>query len=203
MTRRLAELDGWQSKLDHRGPLPRAWVGRLRRDLEAEATAASVRMEGVPVTVEEVRRILADDSPREVSDQDRALVSGYRDAMMFVLRRADDPGFRWEPELLIGLHDRVLGGRYELGAGRFRPGGAQVVRPGTGEIVFAPPSSEDVPAWVDEIFTAAQSSSDHPALLAAWLHVSLAAVHPFRDGNGQGRPRGRVPGDVPGRLQTP
>ena len=45
------ELDRWKTQLDYRGPIPRAWAGRLRRDLEAEAIAASTSMEGVPVTL--------------------------------------------------------------------------------------------------------------------------------------------------------
>ena len=28
--------------------------------------------------------------------------------MEYVLRRADDPGFRWGRELVVALHDRVL-----------------------------------------------------------------------------------------------
>ena len=31
----LVELDQWRSRLDLKGPLPRTWAGRLRRDLEA------------------------------------------------------------------------------------------------------------------------------------------------------------------------
>ena len=76
-------------------------------------------MEGVPVTAEEVRRILVGDVPPETKEQDAALVRGYRDAMSFVLRRADDSAFRWDRELLIGLHDRILAGNWGAGAGRF------------------------------------------------------------------------------------
>src|SRR5437867_8122668 len=115
----LQELDTWKRALDLR-VLPRTWEGRLRRDLEAEAVAASTRMEGVNVTVDEVRRILAGDQPPEVEPQDRDLVEGYRDAMNFVLRQADDPAFSWDKGLIVGLHDRVLAGRYDLGAGRLR-----------------------------------------------------------------------------------
>ena len=180
------EMNSWQERLDLKGPLPRRWVGRLRRDLEAEATAASVSMEGVPVTVDEVRRILADDPPREVSSADRELVSGYRDAMTYVLRRADDPGFAWQPELLLALHDRVLGGRYESGAGRFRTGPVQIVHAKTGRVVFEPPPAEEVTGAVAQVCgLAMRKSAEHPAILAAWLHVALASVHPFRDGNGR------------------
>src|SRR5438067_2238165 len=107
---RCDELDQWRTRLDVKGPFLRLWRGQLRRDLEAQAVAASTSMEGVPVTVDEVRRVLAGDRPPEVKPADARLVTGYRDAMGFVLRRADDANFRWDRELLVGLHDRILAG---------------------------------------------------------------------------------------------
>src|SRR5712692_104086 len=138
------ELDRWKTELDYRGPIPRAWAGRLRRDLEAEAVAASTSMEGVPVTVEEVHRILAGDRPAQTREEDAALVRGYRDAMSFVVRRADDTAFKWDRELLIGLHDRILAGNWGAGAGRLRTGPAHLVDNRTGELVLQPPPHEDV-----------------------------------------------------------
>jgi len=179
------ELDRWRTRLDYRGPIPRAWAGRLRRDLEAEAIAASTSMEGVPVTLEEVHRILAGDRPVETREENAALVRGYREAMSFVLRRADDAAFRWDRELLVGLHDRVLAGNWGAGAGRFRTGPAYVVDGRTGELVFQPPPADDVPGLVDRVFSGMQESREHPALGAGWIHVVLAALHPFRDGNGR------------------
>lgn len=54
--------------------------------------------------VDEVRRILAGQSPTEVRPEDQALVEGYRQAMEFVLRRADDAAFQWTLELIVALH---------------------------------------------------------------------------------------------------
>jgi Fic family protein len=179
------ELDAWGHRLDYRTPLARTWLGRLRRDLEAEAIAASTSMEGVPVTVEEVRRILAGEQPPEVSDEDRALVEGYRDAMAFVLRRADDPSFSWNREMVVALHDRVLAGRFAEGAGRMRTGPTSVVRRDTGETVFSPPPAEDVPGLVDEALAYMEESGGHPGEMSAWIHIVVAAIHPFRDGNGR------------------
>ena len=179
------ELDRWKTQLDYRGPIPRAWAGRLRRDLEAEAVAASTSMEGVPVTLEEVHRILAGDRPAATREEDAALVRGYRDAMSFVLRRADDAAFRWDRELLIGLHDRILAGNWGAGAGRFRTGPAYVVDGRSGELVFQPPPAEDVPDLVDRACSVMQEGLEHPAIGAAWIHAALAAIHPFRDGNGR------------------
>jgi Fic family protein len=179
------ELDGFRAQLDYRGPIPRTWAGRLRRDLEAEAVAASTSMEGVPVTVEEVHRILAGDRPPETKEEDVALVLGYRDAMSFVLRRADDAAFRWDRELFIGLHDRILGGQWGGGAGRFRAGDTYVVDNRTGGIAFRPPPSEEIPGLVDAACGTIQAGLQHPAIAAGWIYAALAAIHPFKDGNGR------------------
>jgi Fic family protein len=179
------ELDEWRLRLDYKGPLPRAWEGRLRRDLEVEAVAASTAMEGVPVTLDEVRRILAGDKPAEVSEESRQLVEGYRDAMGFVLRRADDPSFRWDRELMIGLHDRILGGRYGAGAGRIRTQQRYVVNAATGARVFLPPEPEHLVSLIDQACRRMESGLEHPAIAAAWIHVATAAIHPFADGNGR------------------
>src|SRR6266542_2514782 len=179
------ELDAWQTRLDNRGPLPRAWAGRLRRDLEAEAIAASTSMEGVPVTVEEVRRILDGDRPPATKEGDAALVRGYRDAMSFILRRADDAAFRWDRELLVGLHDRIMAGNWAAGAGRFRTGPAYVVDNRTGELIFQPPQAEDVPQLLDGACSRMEEGHAHPAIGSAWIHVAAAAIHPFGDGNGR------------------
>lgn len=179
------ELDRWKAQRDYRGPLPRAWAGRLRRDLEAEAVAASTSMEGVPVTVEEVHRILVGDRPTETREEDAALVRGYRDAMSFVLRRADGDAFRWDRELLIGLHDRILAGNSGAGAGRLRTGPAHLVDSGTGQLVFQPAPPEAVPEMLDRACSMIQAGLPHPAIGAAWMHAALAAIHPFADGNGR------------------
>ncbi len=179
------ELDSWRERLDRRYPLSRPWTGVLRRDLEAESIAASTSMEGVPVTVDDVRRILAGDKPQQVSEADQDLVRGYREAMAFVQRRADDPNFQWNRELVVAVQDRVLAGSYGQGAGRMRETGVNVVNRGTGAVVFRPPDAPDVPLLVDEICRWMSGTEAHPALNSAWCHVAIAAVHPFRDGNGR------------------
>ncbi|MGI8425932.1 MAG: Fic family protein [Actinomycetota bacterium] len=181
----LGELDEWRSRLDYKEPVPRSWAGRLRRDLEAEAVAASTIMEGVPVTLEDVRRILAGDQAVPVGNDERQLVLGYEQAMNFVLRRADDATFQWNRELVIGLHDRVLAGRFDLGAGGFRSGQTRVVDVSSQRTLFLPPASGSLPGLADEICERVSRPELHPALASAWVHIALAAIHPFKDGNGR------------------
>ncbi|HYK97575.1 MAG TPA: Fic family protein, partial [Candidatus Acidoferrales bacterium] len=181
LTPTLHELDELRDTLDARGPLALDWEGQLRRDLEASAVQASVELEGVAVTVEEVRRILAGDLPRRVSPQDAGLVQGYREAMRYVQSRADDRVFRWSSELLKAIHHRVLAGARDGG----RYGGARFVTDqATGDLIYTPPQ-DNVSALVDEMCDHMNADRSHPALQAAWVHVAFAAIHPFRDGNGR------------------
>jgi len=177
------ELDQWRTRLDTR-PLVRSWEGRLRRDLETEAVAASTSMEGVPVTVEEVRRILAGERPPGISAGDVDLVRGYRAATEYVQRRADDPTFQWSPELIKAIQDHVLAGDYRKGAGRYGTG-RWVVSSTTAEVIFTPPADEIVPGLVEAVCAQVNGWGAHPALQSAWIHIATAAVHPFKDGNGR------------------
>ena len=181
----LDRLEQLRTELDAQGPLPRTWVGRTRRDLEAEAVAASTIMEGVAVTVDEARRILAGDRPGGVSAEDAALVDGYRDAMRFVLARADAPAFSWHSELLLAIHHRVLSGSYSSGAGRFRENQNWLTNRANGRQVYLPPPPDQVPALVDGLASWLEASRNPGPVDAAIAHVAVAGIHPFSDGNGR------------------
>ena len=180
--RRIEEL---RVRLDAQGPLPRIWLGRTRRDLEAEAVAASTIMEGVAVTVDEARRILAGDRPAGVSAGDASLVDGYRDAMRFVLARADADSFAWQSELLLSLHHLAMGGSYAIGAGRLRETQNWLTNRASGQQVYLPPPAREVPALVDDLMTWFQGTDEAGPVVSALAHVSVAGVHPFGDGNGR------------------
>lgn len=180
----LLELDTWKQALDQKFTMARTWHGRLRRDLEAEAVAASTIMEGVNVTVDEVRRILAGEKPETVSDEDQRLVTGYRNAMTFVIKQADYPSLTWDRGLLSNLHYQVAGGAWTF-AGRFREGEVTLTNRKTGAVVFEPPDDALVPALMDRVLARMEDGFQHPAIGAAWLHIATAAVHPFKDGNGR------------------
>lgn len=174
-------------RFDVIGAFPRTWAGRVRRDLESEAIGSSVALEGVRVTIEEVRRILAGDTPGPVSDEAASLVLGYQEAMHFVLRRADDVDFAWSPEIFRTIHASVMAGSWVARAGLYRDR-AVWVSDGTSErVIYTPPASEQVAGLVEQLahWLENETGSLHPLVVAAVVHAWLAAVHPFRDGNGR------------------
>ncbi len=55
----------------------------------------------------------------------------------------------------------------------------------SGDTVFEPPASQQLAELVDLACASMEGGHAHPAVGAAWIHVALAAIHPFRDGNGR------------------
>ncbi len=164
-----------------RGRSPRIWLGRTRRDLEAEAATPSTIMEGVAVTVDEARRIPAGDRPTGVSVEDVDLIDGMR----FVLARADAGAFQWQSELVLSLHHLVLGGSYAKGAGRFRETQNWLTNRASGAQVYLPPPAKKVPSLVDDLTAWLQGTNEPGPVTSALAHVSVAGIHPFSDGNGR------------------
>ena len=183
--RDLAWLEESRGRLQRRGVVPRRWEGRLRRELQAEAIAASSRMEGVNVDSGQARRILSGDRPASVSRTDAALVEGYRNAGDLAFGSADSREFAWSRELVLQVHGAAMAASASAGAGQMRAGPVYVTD-GSGAIIYEAPSAEMLPALLDEMCDWMQSATDIPApVLAALAHARIAGIHPFSDGNGR------------------
>jgi len=185
----LADIERFEDvakRFDVANTLPRTWHGRVRRDLEAESIGASVALEGVAVTIDEVRRILAGDAPGTVSEEDAALVRGYREAMSYVLTRADDSSFSWSADTIRIIHASTMARSWALRAGLYRER-QNWLQDSRGEQVYLPPPTEAVPSLVDKLVDWLNGPAETEQVLvrAALAHVRLAAIHPFQDGNGR------------------
>lgn len=181
----LEAIERWSSWLELRAPLARGWRGRLRREIEAQAVSASTSMEGVPVTVAEVVRILAGDRPSSVSPADADLVAGYRDAVNHAFARAAAADFSWNPELLLALHGMAMRGSRSSSPGQLRTGSVWVVDSDTGDVIYECPDAGKVPQLVSQLCDEANALDASAPVAAALVHAALARIHPFRDGNGR------------------
>jgi Fic family protein len=164
---------------------PRRWVGSVRRVLGAPAIQGSNSIEGFNVSVEDALAALQGLGPAEASEENWGAVTGYRRALTYVLQLAQDPGFRYTPEVIKGLHFMMT--EYDLDAspGLWRPGPIWVRDDASGEIVYEGPESELVPGLVAELVGSLESDSSPPLVRAAMAHLNLVMIHPFRDGNGR------------------
>jgi Fic family protein len=182
----LSMIDALRDELrDYVNPEPRRWYGTLRRMSFARAVQGSNSIEGYDASLDDVIAAVDDEPTLSADEETRLALSGYRDAMTYVLQIAQDPLLKVDAGLLKSLHFMMLKHRLDKDPGRWRPGDIYVVRESTSEQTYAGPGSDDVPELMAAMI-AELESSDAPVLVrAAMAHLNLVMVHPFRDGNGR------------------
>jgi Fic family protein len=158
----------------------------LSRQIFARNLQGSNTIEGYNVTKDDAVAAIANDQPMDADAETWMAVTGYRDAMTYVLQLADDPTFSCGPELVKSLHFIML--RYDLDKhpGRWRPG-LVYVRNEREEIVYDPPQVELVPTLMNEFVTWLNAPApEEPSIVrAAMGHLNFTLIHPFSDGNGR------------------
>ena len=192
-TQVLEEIQTLRDDLQFYLGAPRRWYGTLSRVMMARAVQASTSIEGYHSSVDETAAIIDGEEPLGVDEETRMAVSGYRDAMTYVMQltgpsNPDRPAM--DASLLKSLHFMMVGHDLSTNPGQWRPG-AVWVRDGTGSPVYEAPDCDVVEPLIDEliVYMSGMSGSDgsaDPALVAAAMaHLNLTLIHPFSDGNGR------------------
>jgi Fic family protein len=165
---------------------PNRWTGSLRRSTFARALQGSNSIEGINATLSEAAQIIDDEKPETVEAETYRALSGYRDALTYILQTHDDPYFELNAQVIKSLHFMML--RYDLTKmpGQWRPGTVFVVREPSGDIVYEGPDAALVPGLIDELVAAINSDAAvDPIVRGAMAHLNLTMIHPFKDGNGR------------------
>lgn len=165
---------------------PHRWFGSLRRLSFARAIQGSNTIEGFSASLDDAAAVAVGEEPLDANDETRLALSGYRDAMTFVLQLASDPNFTYGEQLIKSLHFMMTKHEMKNRPGQWRSGVIFVRNDQTDEIVYEGPPVEDVPKLIDELIEELNTPVQHPRLLrAAMAHLNLVMIHPFRDGNGR------------------
>ena len=183
----LGEIGELRDDLRFHLAAPRRWYGTLSRVMMARAVQASTSIEGYHSTVDETAAIIDGEEPPGVDEDTRRAVSGYRDAMTYVLQLTgpsspDEP--RMDASLLKSLHFMMAGHDLTKHPGRWRPG-AVWVHDGAGNLVYEAPDRDVVEPLIDELVASVNDSAAPALIAAAMAHLNLTLIHPFSDGNGR------------------
>lgn len=176
-----------QESLRHAVREPRRWTGLLRRVHFAKAIRASNAIEGYHVTLDDAIAVAEGEPTVDADEPSWLAVQGYRRAMSFVLRLAEDQHFSYSPDFLRSLHFMMIEHMLDKNPGAYRPGLIYVRDSGSGEIVYEGPDHGKVPGLVQELINRLNEDVDAPAPMvqAAMAHLNLVLIHPFKDGNGR------------------
>ena len=165
---------------------PVRWTGFLRQNAFARAVQGSNSIEGFDASVDETNEIIDHEKPEAVAEETYRALSGYQNAMTYVLQVHDDPLFDLNPQFLKSLHFMMMSYDLTKRPGQWRPGAVFVVNEQSGEMVYEGPDSDLVPALIDELIEQIQNPDEvSPTIRAAMAHLNLTMIHPFKDGNGR------------------
>lgn len=174
-----------RERLEYHLAQPRRWWDDLRRMTLARAVQASNSIEGYNASLDGAIAAVEGASQLDADEEAALAVVGYRDAMTFVLQRADDGDLTVDEGLLKALHFMMIKHDLAKNPGQWRPVSTHVRRGSDGEIVYEGPDRDLVSGLVDEMLQELERSDVPAVVRAAIAHLNLVMIHPFSDGNGR------------------
>jgi len=177
------ELDALKAKLDSLRPLPTAALRNLHDELVLRWTYNSNAIEGNTLTLMETKVVLEGITVGGKLLREHFEAINHRDAILYVedVVRKAEPLSEWQ---IRNLHRLVLKQIDDDNAGTYRKlnvtiAGARHVPP---DMLLVPEQMAALMHWYDT-----EGAAVHPVVRAAKLHVDFVKIHPFVDGNGNGR----------------
>lgn len=158
-------------------------LAELRSEAMVTSTYASTSIEGNPLPLTEVRRILK-NQPVHIRQSEREVLN-YNGVLAGLYEQPKQP---FTTDLLLKIHRGVVEGllpAHQRGRWRLEP--VIVHEPRSGGIVYLPPDHDAVPALMEELVEFVQHARKEldPLLLAGIFHKQFVIIHPFVDGNGR------------------
>jgi Fic family protein len=163
------------------GPLDRVSLTKLEEHFKASHVYNSAAIEGNRLTLQETVLVLKEGSEvREKPLKDTLEVKRLGEAFDY-LRELSGQGQQVRERDIRDLHKLLIGDEPELGPGAYRNVG--VIISGS---EHKPPEPLAVPGLVaDLVEWINRNRNEDPIILATLAHHQLAAIHPFKDGNGR------------------
>ena len=162
-------------------------VNRLRKNSKKKSSYASNRIEGNPLSEQQVDEVIERDEHRHFLKPEQE-VRNYFLALSYLEKKAKSKE-RFSKELVLDVQKYVVKGapKEKTGLRGPMPPGVlfAVYDSRTGIPEYIPPEYSDIPELLDELVEYVNTTDDHPLIVAATVHYQLVTIHPFEDGNGR------------------
>lgn len=180
------KIDSMRKSLKYAISSPSRWFGVLRQATFARNIRHSTGIEGINVSRDDAMAAVEDDEPFDAEKATWLATLGYRNAMTYARRLADDPYFSHSTGLIRSLHFMMM--QHDLGKnpGSYRPGMIFIQDEVKQQRVYEGPDADTVPMLMEELVDSLNEPSNLPVKVrAAMGHLNLVMIHPFSDGNGR------------------
>ena len=164
----------------------RRWTGLLARLTRARAMRASNSIEGINISTEDAIAVVDNEEPGDADKATWQAVEGYRSAMDYILQRCRDDSFVFSTDVLLAVHFMITQHDLDANPGNFRPGWVCVRNSTTGDIVHEGVDRDALEPLVGELIDYLNDPLPPSIIVkAAMVHLNIAMLHPFSDGNGR------------------
>lgn len=180
----IAEIEALHTQVSSSYILPQREI-EMRYRATVEETHSSTAIEGNPLNIKQVEKVLANGTTLTRHQYAEIEVRNYKKALDFVDKRK----LTGEPIILkdiLTIHGIIMDGLLAKDkVGKLRTVGVDIVDQDDITLYTAPDSSivdqeiTKLLGWLDS------SNSIHPVIAAAVLHYQFVSIHPFTDGNGR------------------
>jgi Fic family protein len=163
-------------------------LARLELDARQLSTFASTSIEGNPLALTDVKRVLKSNK-EHIRDTEREVLN-YDQALQVLYSSVKKGAFKLNITTLEKTQKQVVDGLMDNPAdcGRLRQAPVIIRNPREiDEVVFIPPDAKDVKKLTSDLmnFINQNIGKIDPIVLAGLFHRQCVIVHPFIDGNGR------------------
>lgn len=158
----------------------------LERTAREVSTYASTSIEGNPLPLTEVKKILK-FKPAHIRESEKEILN-YNQALQDLNKELEEGRVKLSLDLILKIQKQVTDGllpAFESGYLRQQP--VQVNDPRTRQVKYLPPDIKDVGPLMKDLIEFINNNRDKidPLILAGIFHKQMVLIHPFTDGNGR------------------
>ncbi len=168
-------------------PLIPKWEVSLRREAIIHSAHSSTSIEGNRLSLEQVSD-LAHGRKVMATRKDKQEVINYLNVLEDIEKLTD--GKKIKEKDILKIHKMLTRETLEnpSDCGAYRNRYVVVANRLTGDVIFRPPSNEEVPKLVNDLtkwLNSSESKEFDPLIEAGIAHYEFVRIHPFVDGNGR------------------
>src|SRR3990170_4437924 len=165
---------------------PHVILVELEKTARAVSTYASTSIEGNPLPLTEVKKILK-TKPAHIRDSEKEVLN-YNQALQDLNEKLKKGQVKLSLDLILVIQKEITKGllpKFESGKLREKP--VVVNDPRTRKVIYLPPDAKDVRKLIDGLIEFVNSNRNEidPLILAGIFHKQMVIIHPFMDGNGR------------------
>ena len=180
----ITEIESLRSQVAHSRILPEREI-ELRHRATVEATHSSTAIEGNPLNLKQVEKVLADGTVLTRHQYAEIEVRNYKKALDYIDKRKVS-GKPVELADILTIHKLIMEGLLPPEkTGVLRTVGVDIIDQDDTVLYKGPKTAilkEEITALLEWF---KESENVHPVIAAAILHFQFVSIHPFSDGNGR------------------